>query len=50
MVGAEGGWTEQELEGARVAGVRLMTFGQRTLRADAVAVATISVLQFLWDR
>ena len=29
-------------------GVRLMTLGRRTLRADAVPVAAISVLQFLW--
>jgi 16S rRNA U1498 N3-methylase RsmE len=26
-----------------------MTLGERTLRADAVPVAAISVLQFLWD-
>ena len=25
-----------------------MTLGQRTLRADAVPIAAISVLQFLW--
>jgi 16S rRNA U1498 N3-methylase RsmE len=28
--------------------VRLITLGHRTLRADAVPVAAISVLQFLW--
>jgi hypothetical protein len=27
----------------------LATLGHRTLRADAVAVAAISVLQFIWD-
>ena len=32
----------------RARGVRLVTLGHRTLRADAVAVAAISVLQFLW--
>jgi 16S rRNA (uracil1498-N3)-methyltransferase len=48
LVGPEGGWTEQECTAARDHHVRLMTLGQRTLRADAVPVAAISVLQFLW--
>ena len=48
LVGPEGGWTEHECEAARARGVRLVTLGHRTLRADAVAVAAISVLQFLW--
>ena len=49
MVGPEGGWAEAERTAARENGIRLMTFGQRTLRADAVPVAVLSVLQFLWD-
>jgi len=48
LVGPEGGWTEQECAVARAAGVTLVTLGHRTLRADAVPVAAISVLQFLW--
>jgi 16S rRNA (uracil1498-N3)-methyltransferase len=48
LVGPEGGWTEAECAAAAAAGVRLVTLGQRTLRADAVPVAAISVLQFLW--
>jgi 16S rRNA (uracil1498-N3)-methyltransferase len=48
IVGPEGGWADDELAAARAAGVRLVTLGHRTLRADAVAVAAISVLQFLW--
>ncbi len=48
MIGPEGGWTEAECEAARDRGVRLVTLGHRTLRADAVAVAALSVLQFLW--
>ena len=48
LVGPEGGWTEAECGSARERGVRLVTLGQRTLRADAVPVAAISVLQFLW--
>ena len=48
LVGPEGGWVEQEWRAARDRGVRLVTLGHRTLRADAVSVAAISVLQFLW--
>ena len=48
LVGPEGGWTDEELTMARAHGVRLVTLGQRTLRADAVPIAAISVLQFIW--
>lgn len=48
LVGPEGGWTEQEIAQARDAGVRLVTLGHRTLRADAVPIVAVSVLQFLW--
>jgi 16S rRNA (uracil1498-N3)-methyltransferase len=48
LIGPEGGWTEQEWNAAKDAGVRLMTLGHRTLRADAVPIAAIAVLQFLW--
>lgn len=48
-VGPEGGWADDECRTAREAGIRLMTFGARTLRADAVPIAVLSVLQFLWD-
>jgi 16S rRNA (uracil1498-N3)-methyltransferase len=49
LVGPEGGWEEREWAAAQAAGARLVTFGQRTLRADAVPIVAISVLQFLWD-
>jgi 16S rRNA (uracil1498-N3)-methyltransferase len=48
FVGPEGGWTEPEWTSAAARGVRLVTLGHRTLRADAVPIAAISVLQFLW--
>jgi 16S rRNA (uracil1498-N3)-methyltransferase len=48
LIGPEGGWAEAEWTAARERGIRLMTLGRRTLRADAVPVAAISVLQFLW--
>ena len=47
LVGPEGGWTEGECAAARAKGIRLVTLGHRTLRADAVPVAALSVLQFL---
>jgi 16S rRNA (uracil1498-N3)-methyltransferase len=49
LVGPEGGWSAEEWGAAGSRGVRLVTLGHRTLRADAVPVAAISVLQFLWD-
>jgi 16S rRNA (uracil1498-N3)-methyltransferase len=49
LVGPEGGWTIGECESARAHGVRLMTLGNLTLRADAVPIAAVSVLQFLWE-
>jgi 16S rRNA (uracil1498-N3)-methyltransferase len=49
VVGPEGGWDERECAQGLAAGLRLISLGRRTLRADAVPVAAISVLQFLWD-
>ena len=49
FIGPEGGWTEPEWSAAAAAGIRLMTLGARTLRADAVPVAAISVLQFIFE-
>jgi 16S rRNA (uracil1498-N3)-methyltransferase len=48
FVGPEGGWTEKEVASAHNHGVRLVTLGHRTLRADATPIAAISVLQFVW--
>ena len=48
VVGPEGGWVEAEWTAARARGISLVTLGQRTLRADAVPVAVLSVLLFLW--
>lgn len=48
LVGPEGGWTEAEWRAAADRGIQLVTLGRRTLRADAVPIAALSVLQFLW--
>jgi 16S rRNA (uracil1498-N3)-methyltransferase len=49
LVGPEGGWSEAEVRAAADRGIRLVTLGARTLRADAVPVAALSVLMFLWE-
>ena len=48
MVGPEGGWSAGEIELAVAGGWTPITLGRRTLRADAVAVVAIGVLQFVW--
>jgi 16S rRNA (uracil1498-N3)-methyltransferase len=48
LVGPEGGWAPEEIETAVRAGWVPITLGRRTLRADAVAVVAIGVLQFVW--
>jgi len=48
-IGPEGGWDEREWKGAQERGVRLISLGQRTLRADAVPVSIVSILSFLWE-
>jgi len=48
LVGPEGGWTDDECAAAHAHAVQLVTLGHRTLRADAIPIAAISVLQFLW--
>ena len=48
MIGPEGGWDPQELTDAAAAGVTLLSFGGRVLRADAAGAAVISVLRYVW--
>ena len=47
-VGPEGGWSETEIEAATRAGWLPITIGRRTLRADAVPIVAIGVLQAFW--
>jgi 16S rRNA (uracil1498-N3)-methyltransferase len=49
IVGPEGGWAGKERDAAVAAGCVPVTLGGLTLRADAVAVAAISVVRFLWE-
>jgi len=48
MVGPEGGWDPREVADAAAAGVTLLSFGARVLRADAAGAAVISVLRYIW--
>jgi 16S rRNA (uracil1498-N3)-methyltransferase len=48
VIGPEGGWDPEEMNDAVRSGVRLVTFGQRTLRADAASAVVIAVLQYIW--
>ena len=48
FIGPEGGWDAQELTDAADAGVTLLSFGARVLRADAAAAAIVPVLRYIW--
>jgi 16S rRNA (uracil1498-N3)-methyltransferase len=48
LVGPEGGWTTEEIAAAVAAGYVPLTLGRRTLRADAVPIVAIGILQALW--
>ena len=48
IVGAEGGFTTEELAAARAADCRLIDLGPRILRADTAAVAAVALCQARW--
>jgi 16S rRNA (uracil1498-N3)-methyltransferase len=48
LVGPEGGWSSAEIEAAVAAGCIPITLGRRTLRADAVPIVAVGLLQFVW--
>ncbi len=48
LIGPEGGWDPQEVRDARAAGVKLLSFGSRVLRADAAAAVILPVLRYVW--
>ena len=47
LIGPEGGWTPEEIDGASTA-CRLVTLSGRTLRADAMAIVALAALFTLW--
>ena len=48
IVGPEGGWTGDEVTLATASGCEAVTLGDRTLRADAMPIAALAVLLYLW--
>jgi 16S rRNA (uracil1498-N3)-methyltransferase len=48
IIGAEGGWSDEELEQARAAGVSIVTLGGRVLRAETAAITATALLQHLY--
>jgi 16S rRNA (uracil1498-N3)-methyltransferase len=48
IIGPEGGWSDEELDQARGAGVPIVTLGGRVLRAETAAIATAALLQHLY--
>jgi 16S rRNA (uracil1498-N3)-methyltransferase len=49
LIGPEGGWSTAEIDAAVAAGCVPITLGRRTLRADAMPIVALGVLQFLWS-
>lgn len=49
FAGPEGGWAAEELQAAIHRAVTPVTLGPLTLRADAVAVAAVSMFRMLWE-
>ena len=45
IIGAEGGWTDEEIEDARNAGCEIVTLGGRVLRAETAAIVVAALLQ-----
>ena len=48
LVGAEGGWDDEEIERASDAGWLAVTFGGRVLRAETAAIVVTGLLQHLY--
>jgi 16S rRNA (uracil1498-N3)-methyltransferase len=45
IIGSEGGWSGEELDQARAAGVEIITLGGRILRAETAAITAAALLQ-----
>jgi len=48
MVGAEGGWEDEELRAARAAGFQALRLGPRVLRTETAGAAALAALQAMW--
>jgi 16S rRNA (uracil1498-N3)-methyltransferase len=47
LLGAEGGFTKEEVSVAREAGWRTVSLGKRILRAETATLASVAILQHL---
>jgi 16S rRNA (uracil1498-N3)-methyltransferase len=47
LIGAEGGWADEEIARARQSGWSIVTLGGRTLRAETAAIVATTLLQHL---
>lgn len=45
LIGPEGGWSEEEISGARSAGARFRRLGPRRLRAETAAITALALAQ-----
>lgn len=48
IIGAEGGFAEEEIAQARQAGYTLLSLGSHILRAETASVVAVTLCQFLW--
>jgi len=48
LIGPEGGFSDNELEDAEVAGFQAVSLGPRVLRTETAAIAALASLQSLW--
>lgn len=48
LVGPEGGFTEDEIRAARLAGYQAVRLGPRILRTETAGLAALTALQLLW--
>ena len=48
LIGPEGGFSETESDDAEIAGFQPVSIGQRILRTESAAIATIAIMQSLW--
>jgi len=45
LVGSEGGWSDDEIDGAKLQGWKIVTLGGRILRAETAGIAVMALLQ-----
>lgn len=48
LIGPEGGWTADEIERARRAGVTAVRMGARVMRTETAGIAALAAIQTLW--